>query len=95
MRARLRKKKLYCQQRNTFAFNQVLANVLTTQYNKEWREIESDVMRVFGSDRLAAWIWFITPAIALDGRRPADLVAAGGAHVVREHLIRLEFGVYT
>lgn len=94
MSARLRKKKLYRNIFNVHRFKQPLAASMMRKYCKGWRVIEVDVLRLFGNDRLAAWNWFISPAIAFGGRRPADLVAAGSVQVVREHMIRLEYGVY-
>ena len=52
-------------------------------------------MRVFGNDRAAAWEWFISSAMALDNKSPIDLVVSGNLRLVREYLIRLEYGVYT
>lgn len=95
MNARLRKKKLYHQALNTLAFDQILFSLTKSQYGNEWNAIEDEILRVFGEDRLTAWMWFISPAVALDGRRPVDLVATGNQHLVQEHLIRLEYGVYT
>ncbi|MDX2308235.1 MAG: antitoxin Xre/MbcA/ParS toxin-binding domain-containing protein [Hyphomicrobium sp.] len=50
---------------------------------------------VFGSQR-AAEEWLQRPALALDGKRPLDLLATpAGAALVETHLRRLEYGVYT
>jgi uncharacterized protein (DUF2384 family) len=95
MNARLRKKKLYRQALNTLAFDQALFSLTKSQYGNEWSAIEAEILRAFGDDRLTAWIRFISPAVALDGRRPVDLVATGNRHLVQEHLTRLEYGVYT
>jgi uncharacterized protein (DUF2384 family) len=93
MSARLRKKKLYRRISNTF--DQMLCCLRKKRHGRGWHLIQHDAMRAFGNDRLSALIWFITPAIALDGSRPADLVATGNLQLVQEHLTRLEYGVYT
>jgi len=50
---------------------------------------------VFGS-REAAAEWLTRPAMALDQRRPVDLLGTeGGRKQVELLLIRLEYGVYT
>jgi putative toxin-antitoxin system antitoxin component (TIGR02293 family) len=95
MSARLRKKKLYRQAFNALVFEQMLDKLVMDENFEGWRVIESDVMRLFGNDRLAARVWFTTPAIGLDGNRPADLVASGNVEVVRDYLTRLQYGVYT
>ena len=49
----------------------------------------------FGS-REEAPDWLQRPALALDGRRPIDLLRTPtGAEAVGDHLTRLEYGVYT
>jgi len=51
--------------------------------------------RVFGSEE-AASRFLIDPSMALDRKRPLDLLAIpGGAALVSQHLERLDFGVYT
>ncbi|WP_371873430.1 antitoxin Xre/MbcA/ParS toxin-binding domain-containing protein [Massilia phyllostachyos] len=52
-------------------------------------------MPLFGNDFSAAWHWLNTPASALNNSRPIDLVTAAHIETVRDHLIRLEYGVYT
>ena len=64
-------------------------------YVPGWRIIRPEVMRVFGGNRAMAWEWFISRAIALDNRSPMELVVAGNVQLVRDHLIRLEYGTYT
>ena len=50
---------------------------------------------IFGSE-VEARRWLNTPAMALDQKRPADLVrTASGRQAVEAVLVRLEFGVYT
>lgn len=52
------------------------------------------VTRVFGSRR-AAKAWLNTPAMALDYKRPADLLATpAGAQAVERLLGQLEYCVY-
>lgn len=51
--------------------------------------------RVLGSRSLAR-SWFQRPAVALDGRRPSELLSSEeGIRSVRELLLRIEYGVYT
>lgn len=39
--------------------------------------------------------WLSQPAVAFNGRRPIDLLATRqGADLVRDHLVRMEYGVY-
>lgn len=62
-----------------------------------WRfaEILARVARLQGS-QAAAERWLMQPAMALDQRRPIDLLTtATGAGLVEELLGRLEYGVYT
>ena len=59
-----------------------------------WKAIRRDVRRVFGADSAMAWEWFITPAMALNNQSPVDLVVAGDLQLVRDHLTKLEYGVY-
>ena len=67
------------------------------QSSRVWKfaEILATATAVFGS-RQAAEEWLQRPAIALDQRRPIDLLAtAAGVEIVDDHLGRLEYGVYT
>ena len=51
-------------------------------------------IRVLGSADLAKE-WLEKPALALDGRIPRDLLSsASGTQLVRELLLRIEYGVY-
>lgn len=95
MSARLRKKKLYQQANNIFSPYGLTSGLTKKKFLKALRAIEPDLIRAFGNDRFNAWAWFINPVIALDGHRPVDLVVNGRLQVVREHLIRLEYCVYT
>ncbi len=57
-------------------------------------EITSTAERLLGSHR-AAEDWLLAPALALDGRKPIDLIATrSGAELVKSHLTRIEYGVY-
>ena len=56
-------------------------------------EIKSLAETVFGSSALAEE-WLNKPALALDHHKPMELIATRpGAELVREHLIRLDYGV--
>lgn len=59
------------------------------------REIFDKVGEAMGSaDEADRWLH--CPALALDCRRPVDLIAtAEGAAIVSDHLQRLEYGVYS
>lgn len=51
-------------------------------------------IQVLGSQVLAE-LWLEQPAVALDGRRPGELLRSeAGAQAVRELLMRIEFGIY-
>ena len=40
--------------------------------------------------------WMVKRVMGLDGQRPVDLLrSAEGAEIIRDFLIRLEYGVYT
>jgi len=67
------------------------------QGDRAWKfsELMVRAVSLLGSEE-AAEKWFDTPAIALDQRRPIDLLGTSvGAGVVGELLGRLEHGVYT
>lgn len=58
------------------------------------KELLDRAQRLFGT-REEAERWFGSPAMALDSRRPIDLVATKeGAAMVRTLLSQLEYGVY-
>ncbi len=62
-----------------------------------WRfaHVLASATEVFG-EQVEAERWLVTPAIALDRRRPIDLLSSPvGADLVEELLGRLETGVYT
>jgi putative toxin-antitoxin system antitoxin component (TIGR02293 family) len=57
--------------------------------------ILAQAKRVFGSQEEAE-VWLDRPAIALDNKRPIDLLRTfPGAQLVEQHLTRIEYGVYT
>ena len=95
MNARSRKKTLCRKLSKKFNSDQLREESTGDCCVKGWRTIKPDLMRLFGNDFAMARKWFITPAIALDNIRPRDLIAAGKLQIVREHLIRLQYGVYT
>lgn len=58
-------------------------------------EIAAKAIGVFGSSE-DAQRFLEEPAMALDGKRPIDLLSTpAGAQLVERHLIRLDYGVYT
>ncbi len=78
------------------------ANVPDTPLSQEqgsrlWKfaEILATATELMG-DQKSAERWLSSPAIALDGRAPVDLMTTqAGTEMVEELLIRLEYGVYT
>lgn len=67
------------------------------QSSRVWKfaEILAQATEVFGS-RSEAEKWLEQPAMALEGRKPIDLLATSvGVELVEHHLTRLEYGVYT
>lgn len=67
------------------------------QSGRAWTfaEILGRATELFGS-QAAAEAWLERPAMALDRRRPIDLLSTpAGVESVEEHLTRLEYGVYT
>lgn len=66
------------------------------QSGRAWKfaEILSLATQVFGT-QAAAEQWLETPALALEGRRPLDLLATpAGYELARDHLERMAWGVY-
>ena len=94
MDARSRKKMLYRRLFRAPARNTLAAKIAIAEDAKNWHLI-NNLLRLFGNDCPAAWSWYVTPALALNGKRPADLVLGGDVTLVQELLIRLEYGVYT
>jgi uncharacterized protein (DUF2384 family) len=62
--------------------------------SRAWWLVEAEALRLFGNNYILAWDWFIAPAVAFDGARPADLVRAGDRQAVINHLIRMKYCVY-
>jgi putative toxin-antitoxin system antitoxin component (TIGR02293 family) len=55
------------------------------------RQLATDVL----GDQEAAETWLLQRAVAFEGRRPIELLATRqGANLVKEHLTRIEHGVY-
>ena len=73
------------------------AGVLSTEHSGAVLDligVTQKAIEVLGS-REAAEDWLHHPALAFDGRRPIELVSTRpGADLVKDHLIRMEFGVY-
>jgi putative toxin-antitoxin system antitoxin component (TIGR02293 family) len=67
------------------------------QSGRAWKfaEILGRAIELFGS-QAEAEAWMQRPAMALDRRRPIDLLSTpAGVQSVEDHLTRLEYGVYT
>jgi len=67
------------------------------QSGRTWKfaEILGRAIDLFGS-QAEAEAWMERPAMALDRRRPIDLLSTpAGVESVEDHLTRLEYGVYT
>jgi putative toxin-antitoxin system antitoxin component (TIGR02293 family) len=66
------------------------------QSGRAWRfaEVLAKATSILGSQEEAEH-WLERPAMALDGRRPIDLLSTPtGLELVADHLTRLEYGVY-
>ena len=67
------------------------------QSGRTWKfaEILGRATDLFGS-QAEAERWLEQPALALDQRKPIDLLSTpAGVETIEEHLMRLEYGVYT
>jgi putative toxin-antitoxin system antitoxin component (TIGR02293 family) len=67
------------------------------QSGKAWKfaEILAAAIEVMGSQEVAER-WLETPAMALDGKRPIELLATpAGTEMVEDLLGRIQYGVYT
>ncbi|WP_440968091.1 antitoxin Xre/MbcA/ParS toxin-binding domain-containing protein [Massilia sp. GER05] len=95
MNTRNRKRRRYFHLNRAIRYNVRKTYVIFGGNLKIWNAISPYVFRVFGNDYSAAWDWFTKPALAFNGMRPADLVQAGEVQLVREHLLRMEYCVYT
>lgn len=61
----------------------------------QFADIYARAVEVMGSNELATQ-WLNTEALALDGRKPIDLLSTlQGAEMVSDLLTRLDYGVYT
>lgn len=73
------------------------AGVLSTEHSGAVLDliaVTQKAIEVLGS-REAAEDWLHHPALAFDGRRPIELVSTRpGADLVKDHLTRMEYGVY-
>jgi putative toxin-antitoxin system antitoxin component (TIGR02293 family) len=81
-------------QRNKKTPNKALS---PEQSGKTWKvaELMARVIAILGSEKEAE-NWFERPAMALEQRRPVDMLSTpAGIELVEDHLTRLEYGVYT
>lgn len=59
------------------------------------RDVQALAVHVLGSQTLANE-WLNNPAVALNGRRPCELLATdANDQAVRDLLMRIEYGVYS
>ena len=80
-------------QRRKGALGKVLS---PEQSSRAWKfaAIIAKAIEVMGSEERAR-AWLTEPAIALDRRKPIDLMATpAGAELVEDQLVQLEYGVY-
>lgn len=94
MSMRSRKKEIHWGATRRRIPNRLLKRLNVPNVAKFWNAIGLNVTRVFGNDLSIAGNWFNTPATALNGARPLDLVATGNIAALRDYLIRLEHCVY-
>jgi putative toxin-antitoxin system antitoxin component (TIGR02293 family) len=67
------------------------------QSGKTWKfaELFARVVSIFGTKKEAE-AWFERPAMALEQRKPIDMLSTpAGFELVEQHLTRVEYGVYT
>ena len=73
------------------------SGVLSTEHSGAMLDliaVTHKAMDVLGS-REAAENWLHQPALAFDGRRPIELLSTRpGSEMVKEHLVRMDYGVY-
>lgn len=84
----------YYRKRNAAAAEKPLSR---EQSGRVWKfaEILSRATAIFGSQGEAE-AWLDRPALALDQRKPIDLLSTpAGVESVEDHLTRVEYGVYT
>lgn len=73
---------------------QLIPQTLESDGREARAEVTVIATRVLGTSELAEH-WLTHPALALDGRRPLDLLTtAAGIQAVKDLLTRMEFGVY-
>ncbi|HUF57794.1 MAG TPA: antitoxin Xre/MbcA/ParS toxin-binding domain-containing protein [Thermohalobaculum sp.] len=81
----------------TFQRRRAAAKALSReQSSRAWKfaEILGRVTEILGS-RAEAEAWLQRPAMALDQRRPIDLLSTqAGVEAVEDHLTRMEYGVF-
>ncbi len=68
-----------------------------TESSNVWRlaQLMAQATRVFGAHEVAER-WFSQPALALNNRRPIDLLKTPpGTQLVKDLLTRMEYGVYS
>lgn len=94
MSMRSRKKEIYWGVARRRIPSQLLKRLKVFNATKFWNAIGFNVTSVFGGDLSIAWDWLNTPATALDGVRPLDLLTNGNVAALRDYLIRLEHCVY-
>ncbi|WP_167093422.1 type II RES/Xre toxin-antitoxin system antitoxin [Massilia frigida] len=66
------------------------------QSSRAWNfaEVMTQAAAVFGSKEEGVR-WLVEPALALEGRRPVDLLStSAGDDLIKDLLTRLEYGVY-
>jgi putative toxin-antitoxin system antitoxin component (TIGR02293 family) len=77
--------------------DQAAVTLTLEESNRVWRfaAVLTKATEVLGSQQLAEE-WLVRPAMALNRRRPIDLVSTeAGSELVEELLTRMEYGVYT
>jgi uncharacterized protein (DUF2384 family) len=95
MKIRLRKRTICRYMASSFSFNQSCQKDVIEKFISDLILFESEVMCIFANDFSMVWEWLNAPAIAFNGLRPIDISAKGNVKILREHLVRLEYGVYT
>ncbi|QJD99833.1 DUF2384 domain-containing protein [Massilia forsythiae] len=91
---RLRKKEIYRILAKRHTHKRLMRRLRTGNAARALDEIGQILMRMFGGNLSIAQHWLNEPAIAFNGMRPLDLVAEGNIELLRDCLIRLEYGVY-
>ncbi|WP_374046713.1 antitoxin Xre/MbcA/ParS toxin-binding domain-containing protein [Massilia sp. YIM B02763] len=94
MRMRSRKKDIYWGASHRCFPRKLIRGKKVFNTTKFWKAIKLNVTRVFGNDLSIARDWLNTPATALNGARPIDLLNTDNIAALRDHLIKLEYCVY-